>query len=98
MELPKEAWHEARSTLQRLLSKDEGELRDNGALRQKAFVAQSSASMHLPAQIGKVSQISIFATVSNVFLGDYTDFYSSMYHATNCGIMIRGKDNALPPN
>mmetsp|Transcript_8268 Transcript_8268/g.13935 ORF Transcript_8268/g.13935 Transcript_8268/m.13935 type:complete len:442 (+) Transcript_8268:19-1344(+) len=31
-------------------------------------------------------------------IGDYTDFYSSKDHATNVGIMFRGKDNALPPN
>lgn len=31
-------------------------------------------------------------------IGDYTDFYSSRNHATNVGIMIRGKDNALQPN
>ena len=33
-----------------------------------------------------------------VRIGDYTDFYSSMEHATNVGIMFRGKDNALMPN
>ncbi|XP_023325158.1 fumarylacetoacetase [Eurytemora carolleeae] len=31
-------------------------------------------------------------------IGDYTDFYSSLDHATNVGIMFRGKDNALMPN
>lgn len=31
-------------------------------------------------------------------IGDYTDFYSSIHHATNVGIMFRGKDNALPIN
>lgn len=31
-------------------------------------------------------------------IGDYTDFYSSRQHATNVGIMFRGKDNALMPN
>jgi fumarylacetoacetase len=31
-------------------------------------------------------------------IGDYTDFYSSREHATNIGIMLRGKDNALQPN
>lgn len=31
-------------------------------------------------------------------IGDYTDFYSSRDHATNVGVMIRGKDNALQPN
>lgn len=33
-----------------------------------------------------------------VRIGDYTDFYSSKEHATNVGIMFRGKDNALMPN
>jgi len=31
-------------------------------------------------------------------IGDYTDFYSSIQHATNVGIMFRGKENALMPN
>lgn len=29
---------------------------------------------------------------------DYTDFYSSLDHATNVGIMFRGRENALMPN
>lgn len=33
-----------------------------------------------------------------VDIGDYTDFYSSRDHATNVGIMFRGKENALMPN
>ncbi len=33
-----------------------------------------------------------------VAIRDYTDFYSSKEHATNVGIMFRGKDNALMPN
>lgn len=33
-----------------------------------------------------------------VEIGDYTDFYSSKEHATNVGIMFRGKENALIPN
>jgi len=33
-----------------------------------------------------------------VFIQDYTDFYSSMEHAMNVGIMFRGKENALMPN
>ncbi len=31
-------------------------------------------------------------------VGDYTDFYSSIEHATNIGIMFRGIENALMPN
>lgn len=33
-----------------------------------------------------------------VAIGDYTDFYSSLEHATNVGIMFRGKEKALMPN
>jgi fumarylacetoacetase len=33
-----------------------------------------------------------------VFVGDYTDFYSSIEHATNVGIMFRDPSNALLPN
>lgn len=33
-----------------------------------------------------------------VFINDYTDFYSSMEHATNVGKMFRDPENALLPN
>ncbi|WP_291868254.1 fumarylacetoacetase [Maribacter sp.] len=33
-----------------------------------------------------------------VFVGDYTDFYSSIEHATNVGTMFRDPKNALMPN
>ncbi|XP_028258483.1 fumarylacetoacetase [Parambassis ranga] len=81
MALGYEAWSEARQTLRVLLSARESTLRDDVSLRSRAFVHQSAATMHLPADIG-----------------DYTDFYSSRDHATNVGIMFRGKENALMPN
>jgi fumarylacetoacetase len=33
-----------------------------------------------------------------IVVSGYTDFYSSKEHATNVGVMFRGKDNALQPN
>jgi fumarylacetoacetase len=33
-----------------------------------------------------------------VYIGDYTDFYSSREHATNVGMMFRDPNNALLPN
>ncbi len=33
-----------------------------------------------------------------VRIGDYTDFYASLEHATRVGSMFRGPDNALQPN
>ncbi|KAH3784630.1 fumarylacetoacetase-like isoform X2 [Dreissena polymorpha] len=52
MALGRPAWQETRETLQRILSVDEQGLRDNHALREKALVPQSSATMHMPAKIG----------------------------------------------
>jgi fumarylacetoacetase len=33
-----------------------------------------------------------------ILVAGYTDFYSSKEHATNVGVIFRGKDNALQPN
>ncbi|HEX2786565.1 MAG TPA: fumarylacetoacetase [Ignavibacteria bacterium] len=45
-----------------------------------------------------IYQLSKCELVMPVKIGDYTDFYSSKEHATNVGIMFRGKENALMPN
>ncbi|CAH0400757.1 unnamed protein product [Chilo suppressalis] len=81
MGLTKPHWIEARNTIQSLLDESNTTLQSDSALREKAFVKQSDAQMHVPAEIG-----------------DYTDFYSSIHHATNVGIMFRSKENALMPN
>ncbi|XP_029310540.1 fumarylacetoacetase isoform X1 [Cottoperca gobio] len=52
MALGFESWREARRTLQGLLSANENTLRDDVSLRSRAFVHQSTATMHLPADIG----------------------------------------------
>ncbi|KAF6144967.1 hypothetical protein GIB67_013318 [Kingdonia uniflora] len=31
-------------------------------------------------------------------IGDYTDFFSSMHHAKNCGTIFRGSENPIPAN
>lgn len=33
-----------------------------------------------------------------VAIQDYTDFFSSMYHAQNCGAIFRGSQNPMLPN
>ncbi|XP_067349839.1 fumarylacetoacetase isoform X3 [Channa argus] len=99
MALGYEAWREARRTLQVLLSANESTLRDDVSLRSRAFVHQSTATMHLPADIGEPLPISgLFSLCRLIYNRDYTDFYSSRDHATNVGIMFRGKENALMPN
>jgi fumarylacetoacetase len=82
MSLGRPAWRETRNALQRLLSAQEGALRDNTALLATALLPQNAIRMHLPATIG-----------------DYTDFYCSKEHATNCGRIFRGNTApALQPN
>jgi hypothetical protein len=52
MGLKRVAWIEARSRIQSLLSDVNSILRDTVELRSKAFIKQSEAIMHLPAEIG----------------------------------------------
>lgn len=44
------------------------------------------------------SPLSAVAMLLPVKVGDYTDFYSSIEHATNVGKMFRNPENALLPN
>ena len=54
MKLGRPAWIEARQTIQSILSAQNPLLRDDQNLRKKAFIEQSKAEMHLPAQIGEI--------------------------------------------
>lgn len=82
MGMGKVAWSAARARISSLLA--EG---GDSAL-------QGNADLCASALISRSSiEMMLPATI-----GDYTDFYSSRYHATNVGIMFRGPENALMPN
>ena len=76
-------WKQARALLTELLQEGSG----NTALSGNAELRTAA----LVAQ--SAVKMHLPATI-----GDYTDFYSSKYHAYNVGVMFRGKDNALQPN
>ena len=61
--------------------------RQSGAARQRG-----TAPARAGADGGRQAASCRFAVAG------YTDFYSSKEHATNVGVMFRGKDNALQPN
>ncbi|KAF9679363.1 hypothetical protein SADUNF_Sadunf06G0007200 [Salix dunnii] len=84
--LGRPAWKEARATLQNLLS---GMIiiSDEAKLRDNPSLREKSL-----VPMSKVEMVLPIA------IGDYTDFFSSMYHARNCGIMFRGPENAINPN
>lgn len=79
-----ENWHEVRHQLQDVLLSDSHpkSLKHVGADVLEAVV-------HEQAEV----ELCLPADI-----GDYTDFYASREHATNVGVMFRGKDNALMPN
>ena len=52
LSLGRPAWRKTRQILQRLLSADDPELRDDTTLRERAFHKQSEVTMQLPARIG----------------------------------------------
>jgi len=52
MSLGRPSWKEVRETLTRILSKDEGVLRDDKKLLEAALIPQSEVEMLLPANIG----------------------------------------------
>jgi fumarylacetoacetase len=60
---------------------------DNGELRDNAH--------HVQQVLVPIKDATMLLPVQ---VGDYTDFYSSIEHATNVGIMFRDPANALLPN
>jgi fumarylacetoacetase len=62
--------------------------------RLTRLLGEEQASLKAEALI-PIDQVQMHLPVE---IGDYTDFYASREHATNVGIMLRGKENALMPN
>lgn len=73
-------WSRLRPKVQRLLRKDDKRLRDHRE-RGRIMSPAEGAVFALPLLTG---------------IGDYTDFYASIYHATNVGSMFRPENPLLP--
>jgi len=82
MALPRPAWRATRARLTELLAAGGDE-----KMKQDDDLRK--------AALRPLSEVTMHLPAE---IGDYTDFYSSKEHATNVGIMFRGKDNALQPN
>ncbi|KAJ3141829.1 hypothetical protein HDU90_006178 [Geranomyces variabilis] len=82
MALGRPAWREARAAIQAALSAT-----TTSKLREDEELRQK---VLLP-----LANVTFRLPAS---IGDYTDFYASKEHATNVGVMFRGKENALMPN
>lgn len=64
-------------------------------LLQEETLDLQSKSHHVDQALISMEQVEMLLPVQ---VGDYTDFYSSIEHATNVGTMFRDPDNALLPN
>lgn len=82
MSLPRSAWRSTRGRLVELLADGE----DDSLKKNEALQRKA---------LRPLSEVTMHLPAE---IGDYTDFYSSREHATNVGIMFRGKENALQPN
>jgi fumarylacetoacetase len=84
------AWSEARITVEYFLDADIKEISyQTGRDELRENPEFHAHAFHLQKDVTMHMPVDI---------GDYTDFYSSKEHATNVGIMFRGKENALMPN
>lgn len=84
MSLGRPVWRAVRQELQQFLAND------SHPVRQKILANRGGVVVLVPQ-----SEVTMHLPAQ---IGDYTDFYASREHATNVGIMFRGKDNALMPN
>jgi len=62
---------------------------------QEALCDESSVLKNLDSAFENLDSVKMHLPVQ---VGDYTDFYSSLEHATNVGKMFRDAENALLPN
>jgi len=74
-------WAHARTAISRFLRSDNTKVAEDKELVELILVPQRDVIMHRPVE----------------HIGDYTDFYASIHHATNVGSMFR-PDNPLLPN
>lgn len=72
------------------------------ALRNRIIALFSEGNTELTDQEGLYGNVLVsIGEIKNLMpikIGDYTDFYSSIEHATNVGTMFRDPNNALLPN
>ncbi len=72
------------------------------AIRLRLFELFESSNSELKSNDAHVAQVLVNVDSIEMLLpvevGDYTDFYSSIEHATNVGKMFRDPENALMPN
>lgn len=97
MSLDKDIWLVFRVQLQELLS-------EGSPINLETTITASKAAPNVNAEshigrrlfVDRLSEGTAMCLPCDI--GDYSDFYSSLEHAYNCGVLIRGKEKAMQPN
>lgn len=87
----------------------EPKLRDNASLRQVALAPRVRYMPSPEYAVGQYTLAILIVVLCSMLqdqvemllpiaIGDYTDFFSSMHHAKNCGTIFRGPENPIPAN
>lgn len=106
MELGKSVWQKVRSTLQHLLDEDVSDLRDNDAMRNKAFHLQEEVEMLLPVDIGDYTDFyaskehatnvgTMFRGKENALMPNWTHLPVG-YHGRASSVVLSGTDIHRP--
>ena len=90
MSLGPKAWSEARKRIQDLLSIDNQTIQQDSDLRKKYVGCYSVSILAIMWSFSRCLILQSDATMHlPAKIGDYTDFYSSIIHASNVGEMFR---------
>ncbi|KXS09514.1 Fumarylacetoacetase [Gonapodya prolifera JEL478] len=104
MALGREAWREARSTLQRLFAEHSTTIRDSPTLRQKILVPVEATTSHLPFAVSDFSDFSLsmhhMTTMGKIFgapkLHPNAEDLPVAYHGRSSTVSITGTDVVRP--
>lgn len=86
------------STLNKFMSQDRSLWQFIRKRLQELLSFESSELKDYEDRAKVLIPVSEVTLVQPVNIGDYTDFYSSKYHAYNVGVLFRGPENPLSPN
>ncbi|CBQ70829.1 related to fumarylacetoacetate hydrolase [Sporisorium reilianum SRZ2] len=95
MALDRRTWLAFRQHIQRLLSVGSPLCVDT-TITASNVLAGNAASVGRALFVPRLARSTAMCLPCTI--GDYTDFYTSLEHATNCGTLIRGPTHALQPN
>ncbi|SAM78773.1 related to fumarylacetoacetate hydrolase [Ustilago bromivora] len=97
MSLDKDIWLVFRVQLQELLSKG-SPINLETTIRASNAAPNVNAESHIvrPLFVDRLSEDTAMCLPCDI--GDYSDFYSSLEHTYNCGVLIRGKEKAMQLN